>query len=96
MNNACDFCRKRKLKCSREIPNCSACIKYNKDCNYTPRQRSIPLTKAYVQQLQRRIDYLEKSLANHRRSEIDIESNVIINNSTDISSNHVSNTLVKT
>lgn len=95
MNNACDFCRKRKLKCSREIPNCSACIKYNKDCNYTPRQRSIPLTKAYVQQLQRRIVYLEKSLANHRRSEIDIESNVIINNPTDISSNHVSNTLVK-
>ena len=68
MSHACDFCRRRKLKCSRELPRCSSCIKFDKECTYTPRQRPPPLTKAYVHQLQRRIISLENTLAQHESS----------------------------
>lgn len=63
MSHACDFCRRRKLKCSRQQPRCSSCIKFDRECTYTPRQRPPPLTKAYVHQLQRRIISLENTLA---------------------------------
>lgn len=62
MSSACDFCRRRKLKCSKELPRCSSCNKFNKECAYTPRQRPTPLTKAYVHQLQLQILSLENAL----------------------------------
>lgn len=67
MNHACDFCRARKLKCSRE-PRCTSCIKYDKECTYTPRPRPQPLTKSYVHQLRRRIVSLESTLAKLQES----------------------------
>lgn len=76
MSSACDFCRRRKLKCSKLLPKCSSCIKFNRECVYTPRQKPAPLTKAYVQQLQRRIILLESALsksARPARSGIEIE-----------------------
>lgn len=58
--NSCDFCRRRKLKCSRDQPRCSQCIKLNKECNYTPRQKRLNITKIHVNQLEERILLLEK------------------------------------
>ncbi|KAJ5297882.1 Transcription factor [Penicillium antarcticum] len=31
---ACDFCRHKKLKCSRELPKCSNCKPWPSSCNY--------------------------------------------------------------
>lgn len=78
MSNACDFCRRRKLKCSKELPKCSSCIKFDKECSYTPRQRPPPLTKAYVHQLQKRIISLENALA--KLSKKNQENNVLLEN----------------
>lgn len=58
--NACDFCRKRKFRCSREEPQCSKCVQFNKDCTYSPRAQRGPKTQ--VQQLERRIKALERIL----------------------------------
>ncbi|KAI1337748.1 fungal-specific transcription factor domain-containing protein [Xylariaceae sp. FL0016] len=33
---ACNFCRGRKLKCSNELPHCTNCKTYGKDCVYQP------------------------------------------------------------
>lgn len=62
MNTACGFCRQRKVKCSKGLPKCSGCLKLNKEYAYTPRQRPISLTMEYVEQLQRRIIYLERAI----------------------------------
>jgi len=31
---ACLFCKKRKLKCNKQIPQCDSCIKYGFECEY--------------------------------------------------------------
>ncbi|RAL08544.1 uncharacterized protein BO97DRAFT_353820, partial [Aspergillus homomorphus CBS 101889] len=31
----CDFCRQKKLKCSRELPKCNSCKPWPGDCNYS-------------------------------------------------------------
>lgn len=33
---ACAFCRKRKLRCNREVPKCDSCLKFGYDCEYAP------------------------------------------------------------
>lgn len=80
--NACDFCRRRKLKCSRVLPICDKCIKYKNPCVYSAQHRKISLTKANFQYLQRRTIILEKALArlipertelNHVINQVDAE-----------------------
>lgn len=60
--NSCDFCRKRKLKCSREEPRCGRCIQFDKECIYSPRPQRVPITKVHVQRLERKIKTLEELL----------------------------------
>ncbi|KAL2064068.1 hypothetical protein VTL71DRAFT_4562 [Oculimacula yallundae] len=31
---ACAFCRRRKLKCNKELPKCQSCLKFGFDCEY--------------------------------------------------------------
>ena len=33
---ACSFCRKRKLRCNREMPKCDSCLKFGYECEYGP------------------------------------------------------------
>ncbi|KAJ2843086.1 hypothetical protein J3B02_005380, partial [Coemansia erecta] len=33
---SCDSCRRRKIRCSGEKPTCSACIRYQELCHYSP------------------------------------------------------------
>lgn len=37
---ACAFCRKRKLRCNREVPKCDSCLKFGYDCEYAPPKES--------------------------------------------------------
>ena len=32
---ACDQCRVKKIRCGKERPNCSNCIRMNLDCNWS-------------------------------------------------------------
>ncbi|KAL6942252.1 hypothetical protein ACO0QE_003421 [Hanseniaspora vineae] len=56
----CDLCRKRKLKCSRELPQCKSCIKFNKKCVYSPKARRSPLTRSRLTALEKKLFKLEK------------------------------------
>ncbi|KAJ2778227.1 hypothetical protein GGI15_004243 [Coemansia interrupta] len=33
---SCDSCRRRKIRCSGEKPTCSACVRYQEMCHYSP------------------------------------------------------------
>ena len=72
-DKACDFCRKRKFKCTREIPQCTKCIQYSENCNYSPRKRRSTLTKSHFHRLQNRIRILEKALSTVVKSDDEIK-----------------------
>ncbi|CUS23118.1 LAQU0S08e02520g1_1 [Lachancea quebecensis] len=57
---ACDWCRRKKLKCSREHPRCSNCFKHNWDCNYSPKKVRSPLTRAHLTEVENRLHRLEQ------------------------------------
>lgn len=54
---ACEFCKRRKLKCSAEYPTCAACKKGGKTCVYSQKK-----VRSKVRQLEDRLAELEKKL----------------------------------
>ncbi|GMF21271.1 unnamed protein product [[Candida] boidinii] len=59
IEQACDSCRKRKLKCSKEYPKCSKCVTHKWECNYFPRTVRSPLTRAHLTSVENRVKQLE-------------------------------------
>lgn len=45
---ACDMCRKKKIKCDGRMPKCSHCINYKTDCVFTPVEKKRNPPKGYV------------------------------------------------
>ncbi|KZM25739.1 uncharacterized protein EKO05_0006053 [Ascochyta rabiei] len=58
---ACASCKKRKLKCSREQPVCSHCLRLSTECVYIPKQKP-GLKPGAVEALTRRVALLESIL----------------------------------
>jgi hypothetical protein len=54
---ACEFCKKRKLKCSAESPSCMACLRAGRDCIYSQKKQ-----RSRVRVLEDRLMELEKRL----------------------------------
>jgi hypothetical protein len=54
---ACEFCKKRKLKCSAEQPSCLACVRAGKECIYSQKKQ-----RSKVRMLEDRLAELEKKL----------------------------------
>lgn len=54
IEQACDSCRKRKLKCSKEFPQCTKCAQHGWDCSYSPRTVRSPLTRANMTMVENR------------------------------------------
>lgn len=59
IEQACDSCRKRKLKCSKEFPKCLKCTTHNWSCSYSPRTVRSPLTRSYLTQVENKAQSLE-------------------------------------
>lgn len=59
IEQACDSCRKRKLKCSKEFPKCTKCIQHGWCCSYSPRTVRSPLTRAHLTQVENKVKNLE-------------------------------------
>ncbi|EGV64812.1 lactose regulatory protein, partial [Yamadazyma tenuis ATCC 10573] len=59
IEQACDSCRKRKLKCSKEYPRCSKCLTHSWDCCYSPRMVRSPLTRNHLTKVENRVQKLE-------------------------------------
>uniref|UniRef100_A0A8H7KD69 Zn(2)-C6 fungal-type domain-containing protein n=1 Tax=Bionectria ochroleuca TaxID=29856 RepID=A0A8H7KD69_BIOOC len=60
---ACDHCRAKKLKCSKDRPECSACVKSARPCHYSGRTLRSPLTRAHLTRVERRLARLERLFA---------------------------------
>ncbi|KAE9372531.1 hypothetical protein N431DRAFT_466776 [Stipitochalara longipes BDJ] len=58
---ACQSCRKRKLKCSRESPSCSQCTRLGCTCQYERRDKP-GVKSGAIEALNRRLEVLEKIL----------------------------------
>lgn len=63
IEQACDSCRKRKLKCSKELPRCSKCITHKWDCVYSPKTVRSPLTRSYLTSVENKAKQLEDIIA---------------------------------
>ncbi|CEP62518.1 galactose-responsive transcription factor GAL4 LALA0_S05e07426g [Lachancea lanzarotensis] len=59
MERACDSCRRKKLRCSREFPTCSKCTENKWGCHYSPRQSRSPLTRAHLTNVETKLARLE-------------------------------------
>lgn len=60
LDQACDSCRIKKLKCSKEKPKCAKCLKNGWECCYSPRTKRSPLTRAHLTEVEARLDSLEQ------------------------------------
>ncbi|KAK9459669.1 fungal-specific transcription factor domain-containing protein [Lipomyces oligophaga] len=62
IEQACDSCRRRKLKCTKEFPICAYCRRHKRECVYSPRAVRSPLTRKYLTQVENRVEILESLL----------------------------------
>lgn len=56
---ACDLCRIKKLKCSKDKPRCAKCVKNNWTCTYSPKVKRSPLTRAHLTEVEARLSLLQ-------------------------------------
>nr|XP_018263310.1 uncharacterized protein I303_04804 [Kwoniella dejecticola CBS 10117]OBR85468.1 hypothetical protein I303_04804 [Kwoniella dejecticola CBS 10117] len=71
---ACEFCKKRKLKCSAEVPSCTNCLKVGKECVYSQKKQ-----RSRVRVLEDRLQELEKRLdqsSHNNNNTINISDNI--------------------
>ena len=54
---ACEFCKRRKLKCTAELPACAACIRASRPCVYSQKKQ-----RSRVKMLEDRLVELERRL----------------------------------
>ncbi|KAE8306606.1 fungal-specific transcription factor domain-containing protein [Aspergillus transmontanensis] len=59
---ACDECRLRKSKCSKEKPTCAQCRQLNKECKYSPKITRSPLTRQHLTYVEDRLQAFETAL----------------------------------
>lgn len=59
IEQACDSCRKRKLKCSKSLPKCLKCQQHNWCCNYSPKTIRSPLTRIHLTQVENKLEELK-------------------------------------
>ncbi|KAH9904298.1 lactose regulatory protein LAC9 [Xylariomycetidae sp. FL2044] len=78
---ACDPCRNKKLKCTREIPACSTCQHNRRICRYSGRVVRSPLTRAYLSSVEKRMKNLENLIAK-KLPDLDIEEALAANDFT--------------
>jgi hypothetical protein len=45
---ACDMCRKKKIKCDGKMPSCTHCLNYKTECIFTQVEKKRQPPKGYV------------------------------------------------
>ena len=60
LDQACDSCRFKKLKCSKGNPKCVKCLKNGWECCYSPRTKRSPLTRVHLTEVELRLSKVEQ------------------------------------
>ncbi|TEA13441.1 Citrinin biosynthesis transcriptional activator mrl3 [Colletotrichum sidae] len=63
---ACNCCRRRKLRCSREVPTCQQCRKTGSECVYESKRSKPGMKAGAIENLHRRLDALERTVHQQR------------------------------
>ncbi|KAL4750057.1 hypothetical protein BDW72DRAFT_204280 [Aspergillus terricola var. indicus] len=66
VGHACNSCRRRKLRCSREVPACQHCRKSASECYYETKRAKPGMKAGALDNIHRRLDALERSLEKHQ------------------------------
>ncbi|KAL4967005.1 Zn(II)2Cys6 transcription factor [Aspergillus stella-maris] len=61
--HACNSCRRRKLRCSRELPACQQCRKTLSECYYETKRAKPGMKAGALDNIHRRLDVLERSVS---------------------------------
>ncbi|KAF9398064.1 hypothetical protein BGX21_008215 [Mortierella sp. AD011] len=64
LTQACDPCRKKKIKCNGNKPSCGNCAKLDIQCTYLPSMKKRGPRQGYIELLEKRLDKMEKLLQN--------------------------------
>ncbi|KAF5663905.1 C6 transcription factor [Fusarium circinatum] len=64
---ACNCCRKRKLRCSRETPICEHCRRTGQECVYETRRARPGMKAGAIENVHKRLDSLERTIANQQK-----------------------------
>ena len=51
ISQACDMCRKKKIKCDGKMPSCTHCINYKTECVFTQVEKKRAPPKGYATQV---------------------------------------------
>ncbi|WPH04746.1 Hypothetical protein R9X50_00764100 [Acrodontium crateriforme] len=70
--HACDACRIRKHRCSKERPVCKNCLESNSTCHYSGKTQRSPLTRIYLTSVESRLHKLETLFA-QLNPDVDLE-----------------------
>ncbi|KAH7250833.1 fungal-specific transcription factor domain-containing protein [Fusarium solani] len=71
---ACNCCRKRKLRCSREAPTCENCRKTGYECVYESKRSKPGMKTGAIENLHRRLDVLERSVSRQQEALNNLQS----------------------
>ncbi|KAF9126018.1 hypothetical protein BGW39_006981 [Mortierella sp. 14UC] len=72
LTQACDPCRKKKIKCDGIKPSCANCLKLNGNCTYLPSMKKRGPRQGYIELLEKRLDKMEQ-LLQHGPAAVDPE-----------------------
>ncbi|KAL4905641.1 hypothetical protein BDW74DRAFT_178009 [Aspergillus multicolor] len=62
VGHACNSCRRRKLRCSRELPSCQHCRKTASECQYETKRAKPGMKAGALDNIHRRLDAVERTL----------------------------------
>ncbi|KAL4984685.1 fungal-specific transcription factor domain-containing protein [Aspergillus falconensis] len=66
VGHACNSCRRRKLRCSREVPACQHCRKSASECYYETKRAKPGMKAGALDNIHRRLDALERSFEKYQ------------------------------
>ncbi|KAI8600049.1 fungal-specific transcription factor domain-containing protein, partial [Dissophora ornata] len=72
LTQACDPCRKKKIKCDGVKPSCANCTKLHGTCSYLPSMKKRGPRQGYIELLEKRLDKMEQ-LLQHGPAPVDPE-----------------------
>lgn len=61
---SCNECKRRRMKCSRQLPVCASCLKYNRHCLYE-RDCKTPLTRKHLTEVEEELKLVKQLLVNY-------------------------------
>ncbi|KAL3462481.1 fungal-specific transcription factor domain-containing protein [Aspergillus heterothallicus] len=74
VGHACNSCRKRKLRCSRELPACQHCRKSASECTYETKRAKPGMKAGALDNIHRRLDALERSVGRQQTAINNLET----------------------